>query len=120
MHYIENLNTLVAQGKIDEVLKKLQMLFKGSTKLNEVILHSSRYTDLKDQIRLGLLDYQTSEISKNKITLAILELIGELNEAVEKDATMMAEFPGNDHAPKIIQNHSGSGDNVAGDKIINS
>jgi len=76
---------LIATDQLKEAIQSLQNLLKRNPLLDEVILHSARYTDLQKQIRLGILDNEKAEVSKNKIRLALLEMVGELEDKSEQD-----------------------------------
>jgi len=117
---IKKLNNLVANGQIKEVLDELKLIFKSSDKLNEIILQSARYNDLKEKIRKGILDYENASISKNKITLAILELISEIDEALETNSEVKKDLEKYNVKTTINQNHSGTGHNIGRDFIINN
>lgn len=119
----EKIGNLVGENKLDEAIELLSFLLKGSPKLNEVIMQSSRLTDLMRQIRNGTINFEDANITKNSIRMAILSLAEEIEEKITEDENLQKEF--NNHSgkiatPKIIQNHSGSGDNVGGNKIINN
>lgn len=81
---------LIAKDKIKEAIESLQQLLNGSPLLDEVILQSARYTDLKKQIRMDTLEYEKADISKNKLRLALLEMVGELEDKAEQDEKVSA------------------------------
>ncbi len=119
----EKIGDLVGENKLDEAIELLSFLLKGNPKLNDAIMQSSRLTDLMRQIRNGTINFEDANITKNNIRMAILSLAEEIEEKVTKDENLQKEF--NHHSGKItthkiIQNHSGSGDNVGGNKIINN
>ena len=53
----------------------------------------------------------------NKIRMALIELATEIEEQVESNPALIKK---DTDTPNIQQNHYGSGDNILGDKIINS
>lgn len=81
---------LIAKDKIKEAIESLQQLLNGSPLLDEIILQSARYTDLKKQIRMDTLEYEKADISKNKLRLALLEMVGELEDKAEQDEKISA------------------------------
>ena len=117
---IKSLNNLIAKGNLKQAIKELQLLFNDSPKLTEIILQSTRYNNLKEQIRLGTIDLSFAQITENKITFAVLELLNEIDEISDDNQEVLKEIEGHNTSTVINQNHSGSGDNIGGDKIINN
>jgi Asp-tRNA(Asn)/Glu-tRNA(Gln) amidotransferase B subunit len=121
--HIEDISALVGSDNLKEAINLLQKLLKTSPKLDDAILQSARLTDLMRQIRNGTISFDDADISKNKIRLAILSLADEIEELVLSHKSLQDELDENltaDSSPKIIQQfHSGPGDNVAGNKIVN-
>lgn len=74
----EKIRQLIASDEINEAIQLLQQLLKNSPKLNEAILQSSRLSDISRQIRLGMVDDNQANITKNKIRSGILELLEEI------------------------------------------
>lgn len=123
---MEEINTfilnLIGNNKIDEAIEYLHELLKSSPKLDELIIQSSRYNEVSKQIRLGLISYEDSNIAKNKIRFGLIDLVREIEEFSNQSEEIqdnIKEFQRKTNS-KIIQNHSGSGDNVGGNKIINN
>jgi len=116
---VNELNLMVAKGDLSGVLTRLKEIFEHSDRLKEIILQSSRYNKLKEKIRLGTIDLEKAEVSENKITFAILELINEVDEAIENDVSILNELQESLPNIQINQSHSGSGDNIGRNKIIN-
>jgi len=82
---LTEITDLIANNQIKEAIQLLRKLLDGNPLLDDVILQSARYSDLKQQIRLGTIDYEIANISKSKIRLALLEMIGELQDKAEQD-----------------------------------
>lgn len=68
----------LAQGKIDEAVDSL--LEQSNLSIyNEIIMISSRYSFLKNQVRNGILSNEQLEIGRNKIIKSILDILQEVN-----------------------------------------
>ena len=80
--YCDHLRQLIGENELEKVIQELSKLLKNSPKLDEAILQSSRWNDLKKQIRLGQIPYEQSDVSKNQIRAGLLELINSVEEKV--------------------------------------
>ncbi len=89
--YIAHLKELVSQNKLAEAIANLQDLFQGSQALNEVILQSSRFNQLKESIRTGTIRLEDANIERNKLTLALLEIIDEFTAELDTHPTLSQE-----------------------------
>lgn len=69
---------LISTDELPEALRLLQELLKNSPKLHEVLLQSARLSDIGREIRLGLIDYNQANLTKNQIRAALLELLSEI------------------------------------------
>lgn len=90
--------------------------------LDEVIVQSSRYSDIQKQIRKGIVNFDDANTTKNQIRFSILDLIREINEQVKDNPQILKEVENIGEAPKSMnkQIHYGYGDNIMGDKVINN
>lgn len=116
---IKHLHQLVAKGDLKMTIEELKNILSKSNRLNEIIMQSARYNSLKEKIRLGMIDLETAAISENKITFAVLELINEIDEAILSEPSIEQELKLKQSSIFLNQNHSGAGDNIGRDKIIN-
>lgn len=116
---ITDLQQMIANGELNEAIIKLRKILNKSPLLNEIITQSARYNELKKKIRLGTIDMESADISKNKITLALLEMVSEMNLIIEDNPEMNKDFNDESEEYKIKQVHHGKGDNIGGNKIIN-
>jgi len=89
--YITHLKDLIAQDKLGQVIADLQGLFQGSPAFNEVILQSSRYNQLKAAIRTGTIMLEDANIERNKLTLALLEMIDDFEAELGTHPTLSKE-----------------------------
>ncbi len=120
--FTERVGDLVGKDDLKGAIALLHQLMKNSPRLNEVILQSARLTDLTRQISMGTVDFKAANITKNKIRMAVLTLCSEIEENVSQNPDLQEEM--NQHSTekyitRIQQNHYGTGDNVAGDKVVN-
>ena len=66
---------LIAQSELGMAIEKMQTLFQASRHENMVLQFSARYQDLKRQMMAGTISQEDKELSRNKLTAAILDLI---------------------------------------------
>lgn len=121
-NFTERIGDLVGKNELQTAIAELRRLLQKSPKLDELILQSARYNDIMAQIRAGTIDFENANIIKNKIRYAILDLVREIEGAVELDLELKNELEKLEDVQtqsNINQIHYGSGDNVGGDKIIN-
>jgi predicted HTH transcriptional regulator len=78
-YFLDNINDLISRDEIGSAIQLLHDLLKDSPVLEETLLHSARYTDVMKQIRLGTIDYEQANITKNKIRYALLDLVREID-----------------------------------------
>ena len=76
---IQSVRNLLANNKIEDALVSLTQ-YKGLNKdqRKELILHQSRWYDLQRDVRLDIISNQEAGMERNKITLAILDLLDQL------------------------------------------
>ena len=78
-YFLDNINDLISRDEIGSAIQLLHDLLKDSPVLEETLLHSARYTDVMKQIRLGTIDYEQANITKNQIRYALLDLVREID-----------------------------------------
>lgn len=122
--YSKIIGELVGSNRIDEAIKQLSSLLSDSPKIKEVIIQSSKYSALKDEIRRGTISLEDSDITINKIRIGILELAEDIEDAIRSNEDCkqeLASYLSNEQNKISLQQaHYGKGDNVGGDKIINN
>lgn len=74
-HQTTIIRRLVEQGDLKNALMQLQQLADGSADLNAVLLQSARLSNLQMGLLTGTINYQDQDITRNQITIAILELL---------------------------------------------
>jgi MinD-like ATPase involved in chromosome partitioning or flagellar assembly/Flp pilus assembly protein TadD len=135
---VRQIRNYIAHDDLNSAIELLSDLLKDSPLLDKAILHSARYNGLIKDIRSGIIDYSSANIALNQIRYNILELLEEIIEQKHDDPKIKKEvetytqknivrdsiikiggdFHLGDSYFNINQTHSGSGDNVSGDKII--
>jgi predicted HTH transcriptional regulator len=89
--FAEIIGDLIGKDELALAIQNLCALLKGSPKLDEAILQSARYNDVIKQIRLGIIDFEQANMTKNQIRYALLDLLREI-EAQESKAEINAEI----------------------------
>ncbi len=77
--YLE-LRQLIAQDDLATAIARLQTLLQDSPKLDETIVQSARHWDILRQVRLGTINEQQANLTKNQIRAGLLDLIRELED----------------------------------------
>jgi hypothetical protein len=120
--FTDNIGELIAKDDLQTAIDLLHKLLAKSAKLDEVIMQSARYTDITKQIRLGTVNFEEANVTKNKIRFAILDLLRDIEEQVDLNDDLKNEINGLAEMvtpPTYSQTHHGSGDNIIGNKTIN-
>lgn len=73
---------LIAKDKLEEAIDLISENIKNNDEINELILQSARYNDIKKQVREGIIDFSKADQVKSQIRRNILELITALEEEV--------------------------------------
>jgi len=121
--FSDRIGTLIGQDELKTAIDEFKELLKHSKKLDEVIVQSARFNDVMREIRRGTIDPNDANITKNQIRFALMDLLREVEESAASHPEIISEiesFQPTTSGPIINQRHSGSGDNVGGDKVINN
>lgn len=78
--FLSNIRGLIARDELSQALEQLRFLLENSPKLDEAILQSARFYDIRKQIRLGVLSHSEANLTQNKIRAGLLELLREVEE----------------------------------------
>ena len=76
--FIETIGELIGKDELAKAIQLLYALLKDSPQLDEAILQSARYNDVIKQIRLGTVDFEQANMTKNQIRYALLDLLREI------------------------------------------
>ena len=102
INFIHNLRRLIAKGELETSINDLITFLSKSPKLDDVIMQSARLSDLAKQVRNGTIRYDDINITKNQITKAVLELIREVEENLNKNEELRDEAERIEEFPSII------------------
>lgn len=118
--FAERIGDLLGKDELEVAIKELSNLMKRSGKLNEALIQSARLNDVMTQIRMGTISLEDANITKNQIRFAILSLLNEIEVAAQDEEVVkeLDKIEVTNSSILIQQHHTGSGDNIAGDKII--
>ncbi len=110
---------LVAKDKLDDAIDLLSKNIQDSSEINEIILQSARFNDVKKQLRDGVIDFSEANQVKNQIRRNILDLVSAIEEEMkykreifgkesEKSDAMLTAFlsvgtPHNDFQKEYIE-----------------
>ena len=112
--FSKTMSSLIAKDELEQAIGMLSKLLENSPKLDEVILQSGRLSDIKKQIRLGIVDFNEVHIERNRIRAALLSFVGEIEETIEDFPNIKREveqIPEAKVLTRYSQKHSGTGDN---------
>ena len=81
---LSSLRDLIARDKLDEALQQLRTLLDNSHQLDEALLQSARWQDIRKQIRLGIVSHEDAMLTKDQIKKGLLDFLREIEEQGEK------------------------------------
>ena len=84
--FLTNIRAKIARNELADALQSLRELLDNSPHLDEAIVQSARFHDIRKQIRLGLVSDAEADITQNQIRAGLLELLRELEERGETPA----------------------------------
>jgi hypothetical protein len=76
--FLEQIRHLIGNNELQQALEQLRALLENSPKLDEVILQSARFQDIRQQIRLGRVSHADAQVTKNQIREGLLDLLQEM------------------------------------------
>ncbi|MCY7328848.1 MAG: hypothetical protein LH618_09885 [Saprospiraceae bacterium] len=85
--YLKNIRNLIAQNELDEAIKQLRLLLENSPKLDEIILQSARFHDIRRQIRLGVVSHAEATLTQNQIRAGLLDLLRDIEDSTAETST---------------------------------
>jgi tetratricopeptide (TPR) repeat protein len=83
---ISQIRNLIGKDEFAIAIQKLCALLKNSPLLDHAIQQSARYNNVIRQIRLGLVDFESANITQNEIRHGILELLREIEDKGKESA----------------------------------
>jgi hypothetical protein len=75
---IQTIQNLIANDKLDKAIKLLMELTESSPFLNELLHQSGRYSELKKQIRTGVIADESASVVKNQIRAGLLAVLSKM------------------------------------------
>ena len=98
--FTERIRTIIERNDIESAISELGFLYKNSKHSNEIILLSARYNDLMRNTRMGMINSENADISRNRIMNDILVMLLDIEKNLESDAE------GNSSIDQIGENES--------------
>ena len=89
---LDKITQLIANGDLEDAIKQLSELLKHTKHLDEILVQSARYNDLKKQIRMDEVNFENADLTKNKITFALIELMNEIEEELTSNPVVKEEI----------------------------
>lgn len=77
---ISAIRQFIAKDDLPQALAQLQQLLAGHPEMDEAILQSGRYADLRKRIRKGTIREADAEVNKNRLREGLLDLLREVEE----------------------------------------
>lgn len=127
----QSIETLISLGDIEGTVESLAPIVQNTNYSQEILLLHSRYNRMRTETRKGIVSGVEARLEINKIAAALTEVVSDLKKQQGKDDSKSANtvhVSGNNNQVYVgikdatinhtTQNHSGSGDNVAGSKIV--
>lgn len=81
-NFLRQIRDLIAADELEAALLQLRGLLEHSPKLDEAILQSGRFQDIRKQIRKGTVSYAEASLTKNQIRAGLLDLLREIKQSV--------------------------------------
>lgn len=81
---LSSLRDLIAKDRLDDALQQLRTLLDNTPQLDEALLQSARWNDIRKQIRLGIVSHEDAMLTKDQIKKGLLDFLREIEEQGEK------------------------------------
>ena len=76
--YIHEVRRKIAADDLPAAIQLLQGILENARQLDEIILQSARFQDIRRQIRLGKVSYSEANLTQNQIRAGLLDLLQEI------------------------------------------
>jgi len=127
--FLSNIRDLIARDDLTAALLQVRGLLENSPKLDEALLQSARFQDIRKQIRLGMVSHEEANLTQNQIRAGLLDLLREIEDSIAETsarpdaAALRAEM---EHAVSVVNSKNvvigstimAGGDVHIGDKTI--
>lgn len=78
--FIPHIRNLIAKNDLSTALAQLRLLLANSPQLDEAILQTARFQDIRRQIRLGMVSHTEATLTKNQIRAGLIDFLREMEE----------------------------------------
>jgi hypothetical protein len=78
LSFIRQIRDLIAHDDLSAALQQLCVLLENTPELDEAMLQSARYQDIRKQIRLGVVSHTVANLTQNQIRVGLLDLLNDL------------------------------------------
>ena len=96
----------VSRNEIEEAIGILTKNFSGNKKLNDLILQSARFNDIKSQINKGIVVQEDANLVKNQVIMGVLSFVDDMEEDQRLRKAVFVNKPteslGNDKIPVFL------------------
>jgi hypothetical protein len=89
--FLNHIRELISEGNLKPALVQLRLLLKNSPQLDDALLQSARFNGLVNDIKIGVVSYDTANITKTQISKSVLDLLREI-ETKETQPAIHAEL----------------------------
>lgn len=101
--WITIIRNLIAEDKLQDALQQIRKLLDNSSLLDEAILQSARWHDIRRHIRVGTIKPLEAALTQNQIRAGLLDLLREI-EKQEENPAIREEIEKHAAGMNIIQN----------------
>lgn len=110
---------LISRNDFDTLFQELKIMLSETRLLKEVLFQSGRFYSLKNAIKYGMISEELKQIGENKIRLALLDLLDEIEKNYKNNCQISRKIDNFVKGKSIIyQNFVKNGDLVQGNKIV--
>ena len=112
-NFTERIGDLVGIDELETAITELKNFLQKSKRVDEIIVQSARYNELMEQMRMGTINFEDANVTKNKIRYAILSIVRDIEENIEANPALETEADKTleENKSVIIQNTSTIGNN---------
>jgi len=101
--FLQQIRDLIARDDLADALQQLRLLLDSSPKLDEAILQSARFQDIRKQIRLGTVSNTESNLTQNQIRAGLLDLLREIEEGIKGTRSQDIDRVTSSHPVNILR-----------------
>ena len=101
--FLSNIRDLIAHDDLTAALLQVRGLLENSPKLDEALLQSARFHDIRKQIRLGMVSHEEANLTQNQIRAGLLDLLREIEEGIEGTRSQDIDRVTSSHPVNILR-----------------